>query len=137
VTANRAGLAAVDPLSSVYSPLLLAEGTMTVGQNSSPAIHLSNNPARTTKRAYSSIARSPPHHPLKFPSCPVRSARSSPGLIYHGINRGNAGNAIFHKDGDYSAFLKILAQARQRIPIDILAYYLMPNHWHLVLRPHQ
>src|SRR5258705_3057120 len=46
VTANRAGLATVDLLRSVYSPLLLAEGRMTVGQNSSPAIHLSNDPAR-------------------------------------------------------------------------------------------
>ncbi len=59
-----------------------------------------------------------------------------PGLIYHIINRGNARQTIFHKPADYASFLKVLAQAQQRTPIDILAYCLMPNHWHLVLRPH-
>jgi putative transposase len=65
-----------------------------------------------------------------------RACRSIvPDVIYHVINRGNGRQTIFHKDGDYLAFLKVLAQAHQRTPIDILAYCLMPNHWHLVLRP--
>jgi REP element-mobilizing transposase RayT len=32
--------------------------------------------------------------------------------------------------------VKLLLQARQRImPVDVLGLCLMPNHWHLVLRP--
>jgi putative transposase len=34
------------------------------------------------------------------------------------------------------AFLGLLAEATVRIPMRLLAYCLMPNHFHLVLRPH-
>ncbi|MGA2231754.1 MAG: transposase, partial [Tepidisphaeraceae bacterium] len=58
------------------------------------------------------------------------------GAIYHVLNRGNGRMRIFHKPEDYAAFVKLLLQARQRImPVDVLGLCLMPNHWHLVLRP--
>lgn len=38
-------------------------------------------------------------------------------------------------DGDYAAFERILAETQARIPMRILAWCLMPNHWHLVLWP--
>lgn len=57
------------------------------------------------------------------------------GGIYHALNRGNARAAIFHKESDYEAFEHILAEGLQRYEVDLLAYQLMPNHWHLVLRP--
>ena len=44
---------------------------------------------------------------------------------------------IFEDEGDYLAFLKLLEQGRERVGMRILAYCLMPNHWHLVLRPRQ
>jgi putative transposase len=56
-------------------------------------------------------------------------------MIYHVLNRGNGRLRIFHKPADYDAFIKLLTQARSRIPLDILALCLMPNHWHLVVRP--
>ena len=40
---------------------------------------------------------------------------------------------MFHKDGDYAAFLKLLKQASDRIPMRLLAFCLMPNHFHLVV----
>jgi putative transposase len=43
---------------------------------------------------------------------------------------------LFNKDGDYAGFKRVLAEACQRIPLRILAYCLMPNHWHLVLWPY-
>ena len=55
--------------------------------------------------------------------------------IYHALNRGNARANLFDKPDDYAAFERILAQGLQRYPCQILAYQLMPNHWHLVLRP--
>jgi putative transposase len=57
------------------------------------------------------------------------------GSIYHAINRGNARGAIFRKPEDYDAFERLLAVGIARYPCQILAYQLMPNHWHFVLRP--
>jgi len=57
--------------------------------------------------------------------------------LYHALNRGNARSTIFHKDRDYEAFEQILHEGLQRYEVDLLAYQLMPNHWHLVLRPHK
>ena len=56
------------------------------------------------------------------------------GIIYHAINRANGRLKIFKTNGDYEAFEQVLAEAKNRIGIDILAYCIMPNHWHLVLR---
>lgn len=65
-----------------------------------------------------------------------RTARSSQGgYCYHVLNRGNGRQTVFHKDGDYAAFLKLLAQAGERVPVRLLAYCLMPNHFHLALWP--
>ena len=66
-----------------------------------------------------------------------RTARAiEGGGIYHVLNRGNGRLLIFHKDQDYEAFLNLLAEApRRAAPVDILGLCLMPNHWHLVLRP--
>jgi putative transposase len=65
-----------------------------------------------------------------------RSWRASQGgYVYHVLNRANARLPLFQKDGDYEAFERVLAEARQRYDVPILAYCLMPNHWHLVLWP--
>jgi len=42
---------------------------------------------------------------------------------------------VFHKDDDYRAFVELIGLARQRIPIRVLAYCVMPNHFHLALWP--
>ena len=55
------------------------------------------------------------------------------GGIHHALNRGNARSAIFHKPEDYDAFERILAEGLTRYACRILAYRLMPNHWHFVL----
>ncbi len=53
------------------------------------------------------------------------------------MNRGNARNEVFHKDGDYGAFLKLLNQANDRVSMRLLGFCLMPNHFHLVLWPRE
>jgi REP-associated tyrosine transposase len=58
------------------------------------------------------------------------------GGVYHVLNRGNGRARLFHKDADYDAFLNILGQVRQAVPeVRVLAWCLMPNHWHLILHP--
>lgn len=65
-----------------------------------------------------------------------RIARASVGdICYHVINRGNAQIEVFHKDGDYRAFMELIGLACQRIPMRVLAYCVMPNHFHLALWP--
>jgi len=51
------------------------------------------------------------------------------------INRGNDRREVFLKEGDYHAFLKAMAHACAEIPLPVLGYCLMPNHFHLVLWP--
>ena len=58
---------------------------------------------------------------------------SAANTCYHVLNRGNGRNTVFHKDADYAAFLKLLKQASERIPMRLLSYCLMPNHFHLVV----
>lgn len=57
------------------------------------------------------------------------------GGCYHVLNRANLGAAVFQKDGDFRAFTALIEDACKRLPIGVLAYCLMPNHFHLVLEP--
>jgi putative transposase len=59
------------------------------------------------------------------------------GGIYHALNRGNGRQEIFRKPEDYDAFERTLAEGLDRYPCRILAYQLMPNHWHFVLQPRE
>ena len=64
----------------------------------------------------------------------ARTARASlGGVCYHVLNRGNGRMKVFRKEGDYAAFLKLLCEANDRVPMRVLAYCLMPNHFHLVV----
>lgn len=68
----------------------------------------------------------------------ARTARASVGgLCYHALNRGNARAEVFHTPADFRAFVDLLSEASQRVPMRILGYVLMPNHFHLVLWPHR
>src|SRR5260370_29816787 len=56
------------------------------------------------------------------------------GYLYHVLNRGNGRLPVFHKDFDFEAFLHVVAETEEHVHgVRLLAYCLMPNHWHLVL----
>ncbi len=57
--------------------------------------------------------------------------------MFHVLNRATAPRRIFDKDGDYAAFERILNEALTRVPVRLLCFCLMPDHWHLVLCPKQ
>jgi putative transposase len=66
-----------------------------------------------------------------------RNARAAVGgLCYHVLNRGNGRAEVFHKPEDFDAFVELFAPACERLPMRILGWCLMPNHFHLVLRPY-
>ncbi len=64
---------------------------------------------------------------------PHRAAEG--GYVYHVLNRANARMTIFEKEDDYAAFEAVLAEAVERTAMRLLAYCVMPNHWHLVVWP--
>jgi putative transposase len=66
----------------------------------------------------------------------ARHARAAPGgLVYHVLNRAVARLPLFEKESDFAAFERVLHEALDEHPTRLLAYCLMPNHWHLVLWP--
>jgi putative transposase len=66
---------------------------------------------------------------------PRRARSFVDGLPYHVLNRGNRRQAIFSQHSDYEMFLTTLADAIERVHLAILAFAVMPNHFHLVLWP--
>ena len=57
------------------------------------------------------------------------------GVPQHIVNRGNRRAQIFRDALDYLGFLAALTDAADRTTVRLLAFCLMPNHWHLVLWP--
>jgi putative transposase len=56
---------------------------------------------------------------------------------YHVLNRANRRAELFHDPEDYRAFVALMSKAQARLHVPILAACLMPNHFHLVVRPEQ
>jgi putative transposase len=65
---------------------------------------------------------------------PRRARQLAESGIYHVMLRGVNRDAIFLEDEDYGRFLHALGQAREASGCSVLAYCLMTNHAHLVLR---
>jgi putative transposase len=56
-------------------------------------------------------------------------------MVFHVLNRANERVQLFQEPSDYRAFEAILREALEREPVSLLAYCVMPNHFHLVLTP--
>ncbi|TWU28819.1 transposase [Novipirellula artificiosorum] len=68
---------------------------------------------------------------------PRQKRADEAGAIYHALNRGNARQEIFHKDQDYEAFVRVLHEGLEKYDVNLFSFTLMPNHWHLLLRPNR
>ncbi len=56
------------------------------------------------------------------------------GQYYHIYNRGVGKRAIFFNPGNYEHFVRLLGRYHGRSRTTVIAYCLMPNHYHLLLR---
>jgi REP element-mobilizing transposase RayT len=57
-----------------------------------------------------------------------------PGLTYHVTNRAVARSLLYEHDDERNLFLRLLGSFAVRLKIVILAWVLIPNHYHLLLR---
>lgn len=65
-----------------------------------------------------------------------RTARSlQRGWCYHVINRSNNRATLLGGPEDYLAFLGLIVEAQSRLPVELFGACLMPNHFHMVIRP--
>jgi len=56
-------------------------------------------------------------------------------FIYHAFNRAATRMRLFDTARDYIAVQELLLEVREAIGIRLLAFCIMPNHWHLILWP--
>jgi REP element-mobilizing transposase RayT len=56
-----------------------------------------------------------------------------PGAFYHIMNRGQSGRKIFLEDQGRQSFLDLLTDIVRLWKVEIFAYCLMDNHYHLLL----
>lgn len=55
--------------------------------------------------------------------------------MFHLMNRGVKRHQLFADADEYEHFLGLMARAHARVPLRVIAYCLMPNHWHFVVWP--
>ncbi|WP_186321299.1 transposase [Bacillus sp. FJAT-22090] len=57
-----------------------------------------------------------------------------PEIFYHVTMRGNNRQNIFLEDGDFALFFRALHYTHEKYPFTIIAYCIMNNHYHLLIR---
>ena len=57
-----------------------------------------------------------------------------PDAYYHVMNRGRGRKAIFHDEEYFQAFLETIKEASSRFGMEVHAYCLMGNHYHLLIK---
>jgi len=58
------------------------------------------------------------------------------GFVYHVLNRRHGLSDVFHKD-DFSAIVNLMRAAREKVPMRLIGFCLMTNHFHLLLWRHE
>jgi putative transposase len=58
-----------------------------------------------------------------------------PGYPHHVIQRGNNRQTIFASAENHQVLLDLMAESAKRFEVDVHAYVLMDNHFHLLLTP--
>ena len=68
---------------------------------------------------------------------PSRSIPFLAGHYYHIYNRGVNRTRIFFSDDNYTYLLRLLKKNINRYAITIVAYCLLPNHYHFLIKPNE
>ena len=65
---------------------------------------------------------------------PYRADTFTQGQYYHLYNRGAGKELIFINEGNYEYLLRLVKRYYQKHCATVIAYCLMPNHYHFLLR---
>ncbi|MHB1767108.1 MAG: transposase [Phycisphaerae bacterium] len=66
----------------------------------------------------------------------ARKPRYCPGgYVYHVLNRSAGRTTLFRQEEDYAAFESVMLDAFERVPLRIISWCLMKNHWCFVVWP--
>ena len=60
-----------------------------------------------------------------------------PGALYHVLSRGNNRQNIFVNDDDRQMFLELMEELSERFRVEVYAYVLMSNHYHILLKTNE
>lgn len=66
---------------------------------------------------------------------PPRPRRGTGAFVFHVFNRAIQTLVLFGEPADYDEFLRVVRDGAARCGMRILAYAVMPNHWHMILWP--
>jgi putative transposase len=58
----------------------------------------------------------------------------APGTVHHIYNRGINKMTIFYSNKDYDRFIEKIFYFKDKYKVKILAFALLPNHWHLLAK---
>lgn len=63
-----------------------------------------------------------------------RNMQFCAGVYYHFYNRGAHKASLFLDDGDFLRLVRLLKEYSQLLKMSVIAYCLMPNHYHWLVR---
>ena len=66
---------------------------------------------------------------------PRRLRFATGGYVFHVLNRAVGRATIFEHSSDFLAFESVLREASDWLPMRLLAFCLLSNHWHLLVWP--
>ena len=55
---------------------------------------------------------------------PLTSTVSQGGFVYHVLNRGNGHSDVFHEDDDFAAFVNLMQEAHEKVPMRVTGFCL-------------
>jgi putative transposase len=64
---------------------------------------------------------------------PYPPRQTPKGMVFHVLNRAVQRRRLFDQASDYEAFMRCLSFAHARAPVDLFAFCVMPNHFHLIM----